>query len=381
MDTTPGQTQGTTYARFERRANGVKDFVGRMRNDVRLSRRVLMGGGIALTLFIGLMAYLLGGRYAGTNDAYVRAAQLLVTPDISGLVLSVDVKQGQVVKKGDVLFRLDPMQFQNALDTARSNLQQTALDIEAMKSDYARMVSDIDAQDAQVALDQRTYDRYASLVQKDNISKANYDEARLTLAQDTQKGEALKRQAESQLAKLGGRADLPPSEHPMYLKAQAAVNEAQRQLDHTVVRAPFSGIVTEVDSLQPGTLVITGLASFSTTSSVGLVSNTDLWVEAEMKETDLAHVKVGDAVDVKVDTYHGRRWKGTVTSVSPATGGSFSILPAQNASGNWVKVVQRVGVRIDLDIKPEDPPLRAGLSTVVSIDTGHSRWYRTLFGG
>ncbi len=146
------------------------------------------------------------------------------------------------------------------------------------------------------------------------------------------------------------------------------------------MRAPFDGIVTEVDSLQPGTLVISALAAFTTTSAVGLVSTSNTWVEANMKETDLTHVHRGDPVDVTVDTYPGKTWKGEVDSISPATGSDFSVLPAENASGNWVKVTQRVTVKVRLDLKPGDPPLRAGMSTYVTIDTGHRRWFRMLYG-
>jgi len=144
------------------------------------------------------------------------------------------------------------------------------------------------------------------------------------------------------------------------------------------VRAPFDGIVTAVDSLHPGTLVISALSAFSTTSAVALVSTKDVWVEANMKETDLTHVHIGDPVDVTIDTYPDRTWHGAVDSISPATGADFSVLPAENASGNWVKVTQRVTVKVRLHLKPGDPPLRAGMSTYVTIDTGHRRWWRLV---
>jgi membrane fusion protein (multidrug efflux system) len=158
------------------------------------------------------------------------------------------------------------------------------------------------------------------------------------------------------------------------------VDEAQRQLDHAVVRAPFDGVVSEVDSLQPGTLVISAMSAFTTTSAVGLVSDKAIWVEADTKETDLTYVKNGNPVSLTVDTYPGRTWNGHVCSVSAASDSAFSALPAENASGNWVKVVQRIPVRVCVDAKPGDPPLRAGMSTIISIDTGHRRWYRMLFG-
>jgi membrane fusion protein (multidrug efflux system) len=154
----------------------------------------------------------------------------------------------------------------------------------------------------------------------------------------------------------------------------------QRQLDHTVVRAPFDGVVTEVDSLQPGTLVISAMSAFTTTSAVGLVSDKDIWVEGNMKETDLTHVHQGQPVEVTIDTYPGHKWHGTVQAVSAASGSAFSPLPAENASGNWVKVVQRIPVRIKIDSKPGDPVLRVGMSAYISIDTGHRRWFRMVNG-
>ncbi len=354
-------------------------WLTRLRNDRELLRRVLMIGGVAIVGIVSLGWWLLGGRYVGTDDSYVHAAQLMVSTDVSGLVSEVDVRQGQHVKKGQVLFRLAPLQFQIALDNARANLGQTRLTLLSMKDDYQRMLRDIAAQQAQVALDQTTANRYAALMRLNSIAPALYDQARFTLATAQSTLASLQEQAQVQLAKLGGNLNLPVEQLPQYRAAQAQVDEAQRQLDHTVVRAPFDGTVTEVDSLQPGTLVISAMSAFSTTSAVGLVSDTNLWVEANMKETDLTYVHRGDPVDITVDTYPGRTWKGEVDSISPATGSDFSVLPAENASGNWVKVTQRVTVKIRLHPKAGDPPLRAGMSTYVTIDTGHRRWFRLLY--
>jgi membrane fusion protein (multidrug efflux system) len=299
---------------------------------------------------------------------------------VSGLVEDVDVHQGQHVKAGQVLFRIDPQQFRIALDNAKANLAQTRLILLSMKDDYTRMQKDIAAEQSQVAWNEVTFNRYASLLKLNSIAPAQYDQARFTLATAQSTLASLKEQADVQLAKLGGSISTPVEQLPQYRAADAQVAEAQRQLDHTVVRAPFDGVVTEVDSLQPGTLVVSALSAFTTTSAVGLVSNRDLWVEANMKETDLTHVHPGQPVDVTVDTYPDRIWKAEVQSISPATGSDFSVLPAENASGNWVKVTQRVSVKIKLDFHPGDPPLRAGMSTYVSIDTGHRRWFRLLNG-
>lgn len=360
---------------------GAQEWLARLKADRNLLRRVLMIGGVSIVGLASLASWLLGGRYVGTDDSYIHAAQLLVSTDVSGLVQAVDVRQGQHVRAGQVLFRIDPTQFKIALDNAKANLGQTRLTLLSMKDDYARMLKDIEAQQAQVNLDRLTYNRYAALSRVNAIAQAQIDQARFTLATAQSNLSALQDQAQVQLAKLGANIAIPVEQLPQYRQALAQVEEAQRQLDHATVRAPFDGVVTEVDSLQPGALVVSALSAFTTTSAVGLVSTKNLWAEANMKETDLTHVHRGDPVDISVDTYPGRTWKGEVDSISPATGADFSVLPAQNASGNWVKITQRVTVKIRLDLKPGDPPLRAGMSTYVSIDTGHRRWFRLLNGG
>jgi membrane fusion protein (multidrug efflux system) len=191
-----------------------------------------------------------------------------------------------------------------------------------MKADYQVMLSNVAAQQAQVALDQVTNDRYAALVKGDNVSRALYDQARFTLQLDKSKLTSLQHQTEVQLAKLGGNPDIPVSEHPLYRQAKAQVDEAQRQLDHTSVRAPFSGIVTQVDALQPGTYVVSQTAALTGTGAIALVSTDQAWVTAQMKETDLTYVRPGNRVAVSVDTYPGKLWSGTVQSLARRAGQS-----------------------------------------------------------
>ncbi len=334
-------------------------------------RSLLMIGGILLVVIAAGVFWLRGGRYASTDDAYVRAAKLMVSTDVSGIVSSVEVREGQQVKAGDVLFRVDPLQFQIALDNAKANLAQTVLALNAMKEDYKRMLSDIAAQEAKVQLDEATYERYQPLASQNFLSKANFDQARFTLEADKNQLLSLKQQAQVQLARLSGNADIPVTELPQYKQAKAQVEEAQRQLDHATVRAPFDGRVTQVEALQPGTYLVSQTAALTNTGAVGLVSNRDIWIEANMKETDLTYVKHGDPVSIYVDTYPGKTWSGIVESIAPASGSEFSILPAQNTSGNWVKVVQRIPVRIKLTSGFPDAPLRSGMSVTVDIDTGH----------
>ena len=345
-----------------------------LRRRKRLLLMVVLPG---LALLAAGLFYLAGGRYVSTDDAYIRASKLMVSTDVSGIVSSVDVHEGQLVRAGDVLFRLDPKQFQIALDDAKANLEQTSLNIRAMKQDYGRMQNDIAAEQAQVELDQTTFARDAALLRSATVSQSSYDQARYTLETDRAKLQALQQQAEVQLARLGGRADIPVERHPQYLQAKAQVDEAQRQLDHTIVRAPFDGVATQVDALQPGTYLVSQTAALTNTGAIGLVATKGIWVDANMKETDLTHVKPGEHARIYVDTYPGHVWSGVVQSIAPASGSEFSILPAQNSSGNWVKVVQRISVRVRVDASADanspSPPLRSGMSATVEIDTGRHR--------
>jgi membrane fusion protein (multidrug efflux system) len=343
----------------------------------RISRRalgpILMMLGIAVVVVGAGTFWMTGGRYVTIDDAYVRAAKESLSTDVSGIVAQVPVKEGQLVKKGQVLLRLDPRQFQIALDGATATMNGMVLVLNATKLEYDRMVRQAEAKQQQVSSDQANFDRMANLVKGGGVTRADYDNARYQLAADQQALAGLRVQAQMQLAKLGGSADVDVHTLPDYLQAQARVAEAQRELDHTVIYAPFSGIVTQVDTVQPGMYLAAATAAF------GIVSTEDVWVEANPKETELTWVKPGDPVAVTVDTYPGRTWKAEVESIAPNSGSEFSVLPAQNTSGNWVKVVQRIPVRIHVDRKPGDPDLRAGMSVEAEIDTNHSRTWRDLF--
>jgi membrane fusion protein (multidrug efflux system) len=288
-------------------------------------------------------------------------------------VVEVNVREGQRVKAGDVLFRLNAYKFQIALDGARANLAQVELSLRAMKVDYQRMLRDIDAHQAKVQSDQASMERFANLVRGGGVTRADFDDSRFRVAASIATLASLKEHAQVQLARLGGDPDVDVTTMPQYLLAKSAVDEAERQLNKSIFTAPFDGVATQVESLQPGMYLTAGMAAF------GLVSHERVWVEASPKETDLTFVKIGDPVTVTVDTYPGRVWRGVVESISPATGAEFSVLPAQNASGNWVKVVQRIPLRVKVERSASDPELRAGMSVVVSIDTGHVRHVSDLW--
>ena len=328
---------------------------------------------LPLALIVAGYMYVTGGKVMSTDDAYIQADRVGISTDVSGIVKEVAVTDNQRVEAGQVLYRLDPRQFQIALDNAKANLAQTALSIEAMKQDYKRMLSDVAAEQAQVNLDQINYDRDVSLLRSGTIPQAVYDQAQSALLTDKAKLESLRQHAQVQLARLGGNAEIAATDHPQYLQAKAQVEEAERQLDHTVIKAPFAGLVTNVPAIAPGKYLAASATAFY------LVDVDHVWVDATPKETELTYVRPGQPATVTVDTYPGMQWHGTVESVSPAGAQEFSLLPAQNTSGNWVKVVQRMPMRVRIDTSDKSlPPLRAGMSVEVDVDTGHVRGIPTF---
>jgi membrane fusion protein (multidrug efflux system) len=366
-------SEATVSGQVPRVSDRVTDAPARRRIGTALVRPILMLGGIAAVIVAVGFYWLTGGRVVSIDDAYVRAAKETIATDVSGIVATVPVHEGQHVKKGDVLLRLDPRPFQIALAGATANRDGIVSTLNAMKLDYKRMLRDVDVKQAQVQSDQASYDRYAGLVKNGGVTRADYDNARFLLMADKQAVEALKVTAAVQLARLGGDPEVDVKTMDDYLQAQARVDEAKRQLDHTVIYAPFGGVVTQVETVQPGMYLAAATAAF------GLVSTDNVWIEANPKETELTYVKPGDPVAVTVDTYPGRTWKGEVEAIAPNSGSEFSILPAQNTSGNWVKVVQRIPVRIKVEHQDGDPDLRAGMSVETDIDTGHTRSWRDLF--
>jgi membrane fusion protein (multidrug efflux system) len=323
---------------------------------------------VPVALLGGLYVYATGGRYMWTDDAYVNAQDVGISTDVSGIVADVDVRNNEHVRAGQVLYRLDPLQFAIAVDNAKGNLANIALTLESMKADYKQMLAEAAAEQAQVVLDQHNYARYAALLSAQAIAKMTVDQAQYTLATDQSKLAALRQQAASELVKLDGNADAPVEQMPQYLEAKAQLREAERELNHSVVHAPFSGTVTDVPATTPGKYLAASTVAFY------LVDTDHLWIDATPKETELTHVRPGQPASITVDTYPGATWRGVVESISPAAAQQFSLLPAENTSGNWVKVVQRLPVRVHVD--PNNgiaPPLRAGMSVEVRIDTGHAR--------
>jgi membrane fusion protein, multidrug efflux system len=330
-------------------------------------RRVLLTAGPVLVLAGALFVYATGGRYISTDDAYVHAGKLTVATDVSGIVANVAVKESQQVDKGQVLFTLDQEPFQIALAGAQANLGTVRNQLTTLQATYRQKQAQIEQAKTDVAFFETTFQRQQDLLKRGVASQAAYDQARRDLDSARQKVTMTQSDAQATLAQLGGNADAPIEQNPNYLAAQAQVDKAQRDLRRTTVLAPIPGIVTNVDALQVGEYLPAAQAAFS------LVSSADVWVEANPKESDLTYLKPGAPAVVTIDAYPGREWQATVTSLRPATGTEFSVLPAQNATGNWVKVVQRVPIRLAVQMPADAPPLRTGMSATVEIDTGHRR--------
>jgi membrane fusion protein (multidrug efflux system) len=350
----------------------------RARSLSRMSRRSLrMLLLVALPLFlaaIGFAIYLGSGRYITTDNAYVGARKVLITPDISGKIARVHVREGQRVKAGDELFEIDRRPFEIALAQAQGKLAAARTDFAVLKSNLRAQTRMAELAEENSLIKQRDLERKRALIANRSGSQADLDNAEAGLVAAQQAAQSAERQKNDTLNQLQGNPDLPIERYPAYIQAQATLDQAQRDLDHTVLRAPIDGMATQVDNIQLGRYVTAGTQVF------GIIDDRAPWVDANPKETDITHLQLGQPVMVVVDTFPDRTFFGTVAAISPGTGAQFAILPPQNASGNWVKVVQRVPVRIQLDPDPDLAKLRAGMSVYVEIDTGRKRWFGSLFG-
>ncbi|NUS19545.1 MAG: HlyD family secretion protein [Mesorhizobium sp.] len=322
---------------------------------------------LPVALVAGGYYYVVGGQVMTTDNAYIQAQSLGVSTDVSGTVDEIDVHDNQAVKKGDVLFRLRPASFETALAGAEAQLGTVRNQVLTLQASYKQSLASIDQAEADIPYYESAFQRQQDLLKTSTASKATFDSAQHDLVAARQKVTVAKAQAQAMLAQLGGDASQPVEKNPFYLQAQSAVDDAQRNVNDSVVKAPFDGIVTNVDALQVGKYLPASQPAFS------LVSSTDIWIAAEPKETELTYVRPGQKATISIDGYPGEVWHGTVGSISPSSSSSFSLLPAQNTSGNWVKVVQRIPMRVTIDDPDGKPPLRGGMSAVVDIDTGHAR--------
>jgi membrane fusion protein, multidrug efflux system len=330
-------------------------------------RRLLLALGPIVVLAGGLIAYTAGGRYVSTDNAYVHAGKLTVATDVSGIVANVAVKESQKVDKGQVLFTLDQEPFRIALAGAEANLGIVRNQLVTLQATWRQKQAQVAQAKTDAAFYETGFQRQQDLLKRGVASQAAYDQAKRDLDAARERVVMAQNDADATLAQLGGKADAPIEQNASYLAAQAQVDKARRDLLRTTVLAPIPGIVTNVDALQVGEYLPAAQPAFS------LVSSADVWIEANPKESDLAYLKAGAPAVVTIDAYPGRDWQATVTSLAPATGTEFSVLPAQNATGNWVKVVQRVPVRLAIEKPLSDVPLRTGLSANIEVDTGYTR--------
>lgn len=323
---------------------------------------------LPIVLIVGAYFYATGGAYMSTNDAYVEADQVGISTDVSGLVKEINVTDNQHVAADQVLFRLDPLPFQYKLDQAQAQLGVVRENLDALKANYGQVQAQIKQAQDQIAFDELQFRRQQTLARQQVTPQTALDQARLNLQTAQQQLAQLQQQAASIAAQLGGNPDTPIDKQPQYLQALAQRDEAARELRDSEVRAPYDGVVTNVPQLEPGMYLTAGTTAFY------LVGTDHVWVEAQPKETELTYVRPGERATVTIDTYPGRKWQGSVASIGPASQSQFSLLPAQNTSGNWVKVVQRIPLRVKLDTSDKtQPPLRSGMSAEVSVYTGHER--------
>jgi membrane fusion protein, multidrug efflux system len=340
----------------------VRAAVPRKTRMQRLRWPLMSLAGVAV-LGGGAYFYFTGGRYQSTDDAYAQAATVSISANVGGQVSEIEVRDNELVHRGATLFKLDDAPYRIAVSDAAARLADARLQIESLKSTYRqRQVELRAAQDTQ-AYAQQQYDRQTRLITSGVSSQAQFDQAAHGLDAARQQVANVQQQIGVALANLGGDPNIAPERHPLVAQAQAALDRAQLNLSYTVISAPTDGIVAKVEQLQVGDTIAASTPVFA------LVSTRDVWIEANFKEVQLARMRPGQMATVKIDRYPGRTFSAKVTSVSPSTGSQFSLLPPENATGNWVKVVQRVPVRLQLTRDDASFLLQAGLSADVTVDT------------
>lgn len=360
---TEGQAAEETTAEKPEYSKATPRGRRKARNLIRIALMIL---GPAAVLIAGAYYYVIGGRFVSTENAYVKADKIAISTNVPGRVIEVLSSENDKVEAGQLLFRLNPEPYQIALNRAEAKLNSTKAEIRELQAFHRQKVAELQVQQSDLAFFKTEYDRQVKLKKRGVVSQSRLDEARHNVTNAKQRILAIRQEISRALARLGGDLKQQIDLHPLVLEAAATRERAALELSWTRVRAPDSGIVTNI-SLEPGEYVRAGTPIFS------VVATNNIWVEANLKETDLTHVRIGQETSIKVDSYPDRVWRARVESISMATGAEFSLLPPQNATGNWVKVVQRIPIKFKLLDSPYDPPLRAGMSVVVEIDTLHER--------
>ena len=325
----------------------------------RYGRLALMLSVPLLLALVGGYFWLTSGRYVSTDNAYVQQDKVSVSAEVAGPVVEVAVRENQRVRRGDLLFRIDPRPYRIALEQANAQIAAANVSVHRLEAESAGTGADIQGAGANVTFAQRAFERQAELMRRGFTTRARYDEA-LHAVQEA-KERLANAQADARI-KQAALADAPAAAQPAVASAMAARDKALLDLKRTEVRSPIDGYVTQTERLMVGAAVVPGLPV------VTVVRSEQAWVEANYKETDLDKMAPGQPAEIRLDAYPSTRIKGHVASIGRGTGSEFSILPAQNASGNWVKVTQRVPVRIAIDENPGRPMI-AGLSAEVKVDT------------
>jgi len=344
-----------------------------MRGGRKLLRLILLLVIPVTVVLVGGHIWVKSTRYVSTENAYVKAHHLAVSADIDGRAVRVAVSENDAVKRGDLLFELDPEPHRIDLAAAEAEIANIRNTIEALRAEYREAKAELTEARQEIGYYKRVYDRQRKLSSRGIASRATFDEAEHNLTKARQLSRTINQKMQRVLARLGGAYDIPIERHPMYREALSRRERAALDLRRTRVTAPAAGTVGKV-TLQPGEYVEEGKAV------IPIVLDREVWVEANLKETQLTHIRPGQKAHIVVDTYPDREWNAVVSSISPSTGAELSVLPPQNASGNWVKVVQRVPVRLEFDRNADGPPLRAGMTVNVSIDTRRDRSLFTMIG-
>ncbi len=321
----------------------------------------------------GAQYYMSTLRYVTTENAYVKATVVAISAEVTGRIDRLLARQNRRVAAGDLLFSIDAEPFRIVLQKTEAELARVQNEIEAMRADYRESQLEIKEAAGDITFYQRVFDRQRRLEGKGHASRARFDEAQRNLSNSRQRTAMLRQKSLRILAQLGGKLDQPLEAHAGYQHAKAARDDAELDLRRTKVYAPISGIVGPV-RIEAGEYITAG------TPAMPLIASGAHWVEANLKETQLTQIRVGQKVTIGIDAYPNRKLSARVDSISPTTGSEMSILPPQNASGNWVKVVQRVPVRLALDTIQPPLNLRAGMTVSVSIDTGRDHSLNELIG-
>jgi membrane fusion protein, multidrug efflux system len=320
--------------------------------------------GVPVLLALGAGVFHLARQdHVETDDAYVRAAKVAINARVPGQVLQVAVADNQAVHKGQLLVRIDPEPYRIAVEAAEAKLGSTRLQVEALKATYGHQRAELQAAKDSADFAQREFERKKALLASDYASRATYERAETDLKVSRQHIASGEQDVANTVAALAGDPAIPVERHPSVREAQAALDRARLDLSYTTVLAPDDGTVARVDDVQAGDFISAGTPMFA------LVSRRDVWIEANFRETGLTAMRPGQRATVHLDAYPGHAFSAHVTSMSPGTGSEFSVLPPENATGNWVKVVQRLPVRLELDSADPKWPLYSGISVLVDVDT------------